>query len=87
MSTRTIIEINHDYLHDLTHEPGRMVEVLRALASCDLKRIARNAVPGVRVLGQRPRRNKDEHHRNRPAVAGPFERRVRLASGTSAAQL
>ena len=53
MSTRTIIEINHDYLHDLTHEPDHMAEVLRALASCDLKRIARNAVPGVRVLGQR----------------------------------
>lgn len=53
MSTRTVIEINHDYLSDLSHEPEHMAEVIRALQSCDLKRLQHNAVPGIRVLGQR----------------------------------
>lgn len=52
MSIRTIIEINHDYLHDLTDE--KWEELKRYLrsgggpASPD-----RHLVPGIRVLGQR----------------------------------
>lgn len=53
MSTRTIIEINHDYLSELAHEPEHMHEVIRALQGCDLRRLADNRVPGIRVLGQR----------------------------------
>lgn len=36
MSTRTIIEINHDYLHRLEREPDLMKHLLRAMCSSDL---------------------------------------------------
>jgi len=53
MSTRTIIEINHDRLNDLAHEPEHMATLIRALASCDLRQLENDRVPGVRILAQR----------------------------------
>jgi hypothetical protein len=53
MSTRTIIEINHDYLRELTAlEPSAMLDFIFALRGT-LKDAERIAPPGVRVLGQR----------------------------------
>lgn len=55
MSTRTIIEINHDYLHDLSDE--KWEELKRYLRSgfADQRDVdsGRHIVPGVRLLGQR----------------------------------
>jgi hypothetical protein len=52
MSTRTVIEINHDYLHDLLEHPEGMVQLLRALRQT--QRYAETQTPpGVRILGQR----------------------------------
>jgi hypothetical protein len=53
MSTRTIIEINHDHLNELAHEPDHMETLIRALRACDLTMLERNRVPGIRILGQR----------------------------------
>lgn len=55
MSTRTIIEINHDYIHDLDN-PESFEKLLRALRSGFLSKHIESTmhiVPGVRVLGQR----------------------------------
>lgn len=57
MSTRTVIEINHDYIHQLKKDPSHVAALLLMMSSgalgdpkawnCDL------GLPGVRVLGQR----------------------------------
>lgn len=55
MSTRTIIEINHDYLWGLTdvdRDAMQLIAALRMLASG--KEECKAALPsGVRILGQR----------------------------------
>lgn len=58
MSTRTIVEINHDYLHDLEHHPERWGELVRGLKTLEYNRALNDgetptAISGVRVLGQR----------------------------------
>ena len=60
MSIRTIIEINHDYLHELSSDPEHWIDLLRAMRSSDLTG-ALNAAngkpvfrpPGIRILAQR----------------------------------
>jgi hypothetical protein len=53
MSTRTIIEINHDYWHDLDENPEAMKQLLQGINTFnpDDSRLAH--LPGVRILGQR----------------------------------
>ena len=64
MSTRTIIEINHDYLGDLAKDPSILADVLRQLGSGAIgAEIAkadgseqpqrRPGVPGIRFLATR----------------------------------
>ena len=60
MSTRTIIEINHDFIHDLRRNPERFMELLTALSSCDATAALNkndgkpvNWCGGIRLLGQR----------------------------------
>ena len=53
MSTRTIIEINHDHLHDLKRYPERLVAFLRALGLTDERHLQANTPNGIRVLAQR----------------------------------
>lgn len=59
MSTRTIIEINHDYVADLIENPPYMETFLRALRGSEipasLNKLGRpyEFAPGIRVLGQR----------------------------------
>lgn len=58
MSTRTVIEINHDYLHDLEKHPMFWDRLIRELRSCGFNAELNagktpSAAPGVRVLGQR----------------------------------
>lgn len=60
MSTRTIIEINHDYLHDLrTRDSFLWARLLLDLAGCELNADERQffAAHGIRILGSR-------HHSN-----------------------
>lgn len=52
MSTRTIIEINHDYLHDISKHPEKLCEFVKRLGS-GLEWADRVMPNGVRVLGQR----------------------------------
>ena len=58
MSIRTIIEINHDYLHDLEQNPRRWETLIAVLKSGGIN-TGLNAgetpaiVPGIRALGQR----------------------------------
>jgi len=55
MSTRTILEFNHDYLHDLNDEQWENLKrYLRSgfVGNSDINS-SRHIVPGVRVLGQR----------------------------------
>ena len=58
MSTRTVIEINHDYLQDLEQHPEYWEALIRGLRSCGFNAALNegdtpSAAPGVRVLGQR----------------------------------
>lgn len=55
MSVRTIVEINHDYLHDLREHPERIELLWTLLSSCDHQRLndVAQPVPGIRFLGQR----------------------------------
>jgi hypothetical protein len=60
MSTRTIIEINHDYLGDLLKDPEHMHVLLRMARSGALAGLpnaqnpsGRVGLPGIRILGQR----------------------------------
>jgi hypothetical protein len=50
MSTRTVIEINHDYLHDLLEHPDRVQSFLLRLRGTTA---AEHAPTGIRILGQR----------------------------------
>jgi len=51
MSTRTIIEINHDFLWSLNDND--LLNLQKALSSGDHSAITNGAVAGVRILGQR----------------------------------
>lgn len=52
MSVRTIVEINHDYLYQLIHQPEQMELFLKSLGGSEVT--ARTWEPnGVRILRQR----------------------------------
>lgn len=58
MSTRTIIEINHDYLHALSKDDDAYFKVLLSMlrsgvGARDDHRNTDFGIPGVRILGQR----------------------------------
>jgi hypothetical protein len=58
MSIRTVIEINHDYMHDFENHPEWWAELIAALKRSDLNRGLNDGetptmIPGVRALGQR----------------------------------
>lgn len=53
MSTRTIIEINHDYLRRLTQDPQALAEFLSSFGSHSEKTLNERAPNGIRVLAQR----------------------------------
>lgn len=56
MSTRTIIEINHDRIHELEREPGYFAALLKVLKSGDGSKAAHDLLrdmTGIRILGQR----------------------------------
>lgn len=55
MSTRTIIEINHDYMHDLDNPEtlDKLFKVLRSGFVQGYIDSTMHVVPGVRILGQR----------------------------------
>ena len=48
MSIRTVIEINHDHLYELEHNPDDVQAFLYSL-----KGIEPVEIPGIRILGQR----------------------------------
>lgn len=52
MSIRTIIEINHDALHELREHPERVDEFLHLLG-CQNPRDMAQIPAGIRVLAQR----------------------------------
>lgn len=52
MSTRTIIEINHDYLRDIVQDEAKLAEFVKRLGS-GLDWAERSKPYGIRVLGQR----------------------------------
>ena len=52
MSTRTIIEVNHDYLHDLLKYPEEVQAFIAALKSSSSWAEA-HTPSGIRILGQR----------------------------------
>lgn len=49
MSTRTIVEINHDYWQDLEDDPDAMKKLLRAISDHEYMEAPR----GIRVLRSR----------------------------------
>lgn len=56
MSTRTIIEINHDHLGELRRDGYPLARLLAVLAACDTanpeeQQLLRQS--GIRILGQR----------------------------------
>lgn len=58
MSTRTVIEINHDYLSNLEKYPEQFLDMLKALRGSSITGELNNGLTpivadGVRVLGQR----------------------------------
>jgi hypothetical protein len=57
MSTRTIIEINHDFLADLERNPETLMGILRQLGGCSITgMLNRGEIPysgGIRILAQR----------------------------------
>lgn len=58
MSTRTIIEINHDYLHDLSKDDDAYFKVLLSMLRSGVGASEKHlntslGVPGVRILAQR----------------------------------
>ena len=58
MSTRTVIEINHDYLTEMEHDPEHFFDLLKQLRGSAItgklnKGETPNVGPGLRVLGQR----------------------------------
>ena len=56
MSTRTIIEINHDHLGELRRDIYPLARLLAVLAACDTANEAERQLLrgwGIRILGQR----------------------------------
>ena len=57
VSTRTVIELNHDFLHDLRENPHYLDRLLRMAATDELientGRKGGVGLPGIRILGQR----------------------------------
>lgn len=58
VSTRTVIEINHDYIADLVRDPGEFLDLLKTLTGSEITAaLNRGEVPrfwsGITVLGQR----------------------------------
>lgn len=53
MSMRTVIEINHDYWHDLHKNPDAMREILRLIDQSVPEAMEQTGLRGVRVLGRR----------------------------------
>lgn len=58
MSTRTVIEINHDYIAGLVRNPDEFLNLLKTLTGSEITRaLNRGEVPrfgsGITVLGQR----------------------------------
>ncbi len=55
MSIRTIIEINHDYMHDLDNPETlqKLLQVLRTGVVGKYISSTMHVVPGIRVLAQR----------------------------------
>lgn len=58
MSTRTIIEINHDYLSDLSKDDDAYFKVLLSMLRSGVGANENDwntslGVPGIRILGQR----------------------------------
>lgn len=52
MSIRTIIEINHDYLHRLD-DPMTLLSIKHALQTNAKDRMRDGKIPGVRFIAQR----------------------------------
>ncbi len=52
MSIRTIIEINHDYLHTLD-DPMTLLRIKQALQTNAQDRMKDGKIPGVRFIAQR----------------------------------
>jgi hypothetical protein len=50
MSHRTVIEINHDYWHDLADDPDAMKRILSMIENQNRLELG---VRGVRILGSR----------------------------------
>lgn len=53
MSTRTIIEINHDYLGELSKDDDAYFKVLLSMLRSGVGVNSDLGVPGVRIIGQR----------------------------------
>ncbi len=53
MSTRTIIEINHDYVHRLANDPDALVAFFRSFSFLNNKGLSKQAPKGIRVLAER----------------------------------
>jgi hypothetical protein len=59
VSTRTIIEINHDYLHTLRDRPDLLETLLRELSGSSIPAALNKHgrryeyAPGIQILGQR----------------------------------
>jgi hypothetical protein len=53
MSHRTILEFNHDYLHDMEKDPKFWDNLLLKLKSNDWKERFTRDTPGVRKVGER----------------------------------
>lgn len=57
VSTRTVIELNHDFIHDLRENPHFLDRLLRMAATDELVentgRRGGVGLPGIRILGQR----------------------------------
>lgn len=52
MSHRTIVEINHDYLHDLQVHPDELMRFVDALKQ-GIHNARKIAPSGIRILGER----------------------------------
>jgi hypothetical protein len=70
MSTRTVIELNHDYMREL-QDPKNFEALLALMRSCALGNVGPAGdvgLPGIRVLGQR--------HHSEPEFRQTVRRRV-----------
>ena len=54
MSIRTIIEINHDYWHELQNNPEAMLKIFQSISNYPpAENDYRHYISGIRILGQR----------------------------------